>query len=100
MRVDRVIHWFRVLFIRAAAVVIVLGAGQYVLNVDSRSQMGNMHGELDRMRELNRDLAANNERLRLQIEGVQHDDRYLEQVARHEFGMIRKGEVLYKFVDE
>jgi cell division protein FtsB len=31
------------------------------------------------------------------VQAVQHDDRYLEQVARQEFGMVRDDEVVYAF---
>lgn len=97
--VRRIIEWVRVLGVRVLAVLVLIGGVQYVFNVDSRAQAVNLEDELSRLVELNEELAAENERLRLQIQGIQHDDRYLEQIARHEFGMIRKGEVLYKFVE-
>ena len=90
-------EWLHTIAIRAFALIIVLGALQYVFNTQSRDQYHVLRDEVDRIRELNRDLAYENERLHLRVRGIENDDRYLEQVARQEFGMIRKGEILYRF---
>lgn len=97
MSLTRVADLARIVLIRAAALFVLVGAAQYVFNTDSRAQYDYFAEELDRMGELNADLSDDNRRLRLQIEGIQHDDRYLEQVARQEFGMIKKSEILYQF---
>lgn len=89
--------WVKTVIVRGAAIAIVLAAGQYIFNSDSRARHDDLRADLDRVRGETEELSVQNERLRLQIAGIQHDDRYLEQVARHEFGMIRRGEVLYKF---
>ncbi|MBN2645221.1 MAG: septum formation initiator family protein [Desulfuromonadaceae bacterium] len=36
-------------------------------------------------------------RLRNEIEALQNDDRYLEQVARGALSLVREGEVVYQF---
>ena len=90
-------EWLHTIALRAFALIIVLGALQYVFNTQSRDQYHILVDEVDRIRELNRDLAYENERLQLRVRGIENDDRYLEQVARQEFGMIRKGEILYRF---
>ena len=79
------------------ALLIILGAVQYVFNAESRTHYNYLRGEVERMSDLNTSLTQENEQLRLQISGIQKDDRYLEQIARQEFGMIREGEMLYKF---
>ena len=83
--------------VRATALGILLGAFQWVVNAESRATMDDLRQELSRVEELNRGLHDQNARLRLQVEAVRTDDRFLEQVARQEFGMIKKGEVLYRF---
>jgi cell division protein FtsB len=93
-------QWLKTITVRVLALTLVLGGVQYVFNTQSRDQYHVLRGELDRMRELNRDLSYENERLQLQIQGIANDDRYLEQVARQEFGMIRRGELLYRFEDD
>lgn len=42
-------------------------------------------------------LQQQNERLRQEIEALTHDDRYIEQVARSTFNLVRDGEIVYQF---
>lgn len=97
MDLSKVGPWLKAALVRVVAVLVVLAAVQYVFNTTSRTRHTTLTHELDNLKGLNAELAQNNEQRRLQIEGIQHDDRYLEQVARQELGMIRKGEVLYRF---
>ena len=77
--------------------VVVIGAGQYVFNAESRDRYNYLRAEVERMQGLNSDLEFENERLRLEVHGIENDDRYKEQISREEFGMIREGELLYQF---
>lgn len=43
------------------------------------------------------DLRAENERLRREVEALKSDRRYLESIARKDFGLVRKNEVIYQF---
>ncbi|MFT5432492.1 MAG: cell division protein FtsB [Myxococcota bacterium] len=90
-------RWTQTLAIRGCAIAIVGFAIQFAFNSDTRARYEFLRGEVERMDGLNEELMAENEQLRLQIDGIVHDDRYLEQIARQEFAMIRKGEVLFKF---
>jgi cell division protein FtsB len=38
-----------------------------------------------------------NDRLKREIEALKSDRRYLESIARKDFGLVRKNEVIYKF---
>lgn len=40
---------------------------------------------------------AENDQLKREIEALKSDRRYLESIARKDFGFVRKNEVLYKF---
>ena len=46
-----------------------------------------------RLEQHRRDLIADNARLRDEIERLQTDDRYIEQIARQQLGLVRPGEV-------
>lgn len=46
-----------------------------------------------RLEQRRRDLIADNARLRDEIERLQTDDRYIEQIAREQLGLVRPGEV-------
>jgi cell division protein FtsB len=43
----------------------------------------------------NSGLAQENMRLKKEISRIQHDDRYLEQIAREKYNMLRKNEEVY-----
>jgi len=43
------------------------------------------------------DLQAENERLKREIEALKTDRRYLESIARKDFGLVRQNEIIYQF---
>ncbi len=43
------------------------------------------------------ELKAENEKLKREIEALKTDRRYLESIARKDFGLVRPKEVLYQF---
>jgi cell division protein FtsB len=52
--------------------------------------------ELQELRAANRALAENNRALEQEIERLKNDRAYLEKVAREEYGLLKKNEVLYQ----
>ncbi len=42
-------------------------------------------------------LKADNEKLRREIEALKTDRRYLESIARKDFGLVRQKEIIYQF---
>nr|WP_320048413.1 septum formation initiator family protein [uncultured Desulfuromonas sp.] len=42
-------------------------------------------------------LQQDNAHLRNEIEALSHDERYVEQVARSTFNLVRDGEIIYQF---
>jgi cell division protein FtsB len=45
-------------------------------------------------------LAADNAALAARADSLETDSATLERIAREQFGMVREGEVLYRFVDD
>ena len=43
------------------------------------------------------ELQAENEKLKREIEALKTDRRYLESIARKDFGLVRQNEVIYQF---
>ncbi len=41
-------------------------------------------------------LALKNEKLRDHLDRIEHDDRYLERIAREQLGLIKPGEIVYR----
>jgi len=42
-------------------------------------------------------LQLENEQLKREIEALKSDRRYLESIARKDFGLVRKNEIIYQF---
>lgn len=53
--------------------------------------------EIERLRAENAAIEAENERLRRDIQNLHASPAYLERVARDELGLVRPGEVLFRF---
>jgi cell division protein FtsB len=53
--------------------------------------------EKGRLEERNFVLHKENESLRERIGRIRHDDAYLEKIAREELGLVRPGEIIYRF---
>ncbi len=49
------------------------------------------------LEELTRELTANNETLRAEIDRLKNDRTYLEQIAREKYGMLKKNERVFDF---
>ena len=84
--------------VRTTAIVILVAVGQYVFNSETRVKHDELRNEVQRMSQETAKLGDENERLKLEIDAIQRDERYLRQMARHEYGMIEQGEVLYRFI--
>jgi len=46
------------------------------------------------------DAKADNEKLKLELAALKTDRRYLESIARKDFGLVRSNEVIYQFPQE
>ncbi len=49
------------------------------------------------MQKKDEELKAGNDRMKREIEALKGDRRYLESIARRDFGLVRPNEVIYKF---
>jgi cell division protein FtsB len=56
-----------------------------------------LYGEKQRLEERNFVLQKENETLRERIRRIRDDDLYLEKIAREELGLVRPGEIVYRF---
>ncbi len=81
--------------------VVLLVAGYYAV-FGGEYGMGDVrraHLEADRARAELEVLEAERARLEARVDALEHDPRTLEVLARETFGLIRPGEVLYRFAD-
>ena len=54
-------------------------------------------GEKKQLEERNFLFQKENDALRERIDRIRHDDLYLEKIAREELGLVRPGEIIYRF---
>jgi cell division protein FtsB len=60
-------------------------------------QVYRLRSELREIERANRDLQQENERLRAEINNLRTNKKYIEELARRELGMVKKGEIVYQF---
>jgi cell division protein FtsB len=84
------------LFLSAFLFLLVLGVFAFF------GEKGILHllrlkAELGRIRETNARLLEENQRLKEEVKRLQSDRRYIEEIARRELGLVKEGEILYRF---
>ena len=60
-------------------------------------QVYRLSKELKEIERTNMELQRENERLRAEIEHLRTDKQYIEELARRELGLVKKGEIIYQF---
>jgi cell division protein FtsB/cell division protein DivIC len=53
--------------------------------------------ELGRIKETNIKMEEENQKLKEEVGRLQHEKRYIEEIARKELGMVKEGEIIYLF---
>ena len=60
-------------------------------------RINHLHRDRDEMQQRLLDLKGENDKLKREITALQSDRRYLESIARRDFGLVRSNEVIYQF---
>jgi len=60
-------------------------------------QVYRLKRELKEIERVNRELQQENERLRAEINNLRTNKKYIEELARRELGLVKKGEIVYQF---
>ena len=60
-------------------------------------RINHLHRDRDEMQKRLLDLRGENDKLKREITALQSDRRYLESIARRDFGFVRGNEVIYQF---
>jgi len=58
-----------------------------------------LRGKLTSLQQFNSDMVAENRLLKQEILLLRKDARYVEMTARKELGMVKKGDMVYRFTD-
>jgi cell division protein FtsB len=62
-------------------------------------QVYRLRRELREIERANKELQQENERLRAEIDNLGTNKSYIEELARRELGLVKKGEIVYQFDD-
>lgn len=60
-------------------------------------RINHLHRDRDEMQKRLLEVKGENDRLKREIAALQSDRRYLESIARRDFGLVRSNEVIYQF---
>ena len=60
-------------------------------------QVYRLRRELKEIERVNMELRQENERLRAEIANLRTNKKYIEELARKELGLVKKGEIVYQF---
>jgi len=60
-------------------------------------QVYRLRKELKEIERVNMELRQENERLRAEIGNLRTNKKYIEELARRELGLVKKGEIVYQF---
>ena len=58
-----------------------------------------LKGKLSELQGTNKRISNKNRVLKEKIMSLRHDLRYIETIARNELGMVKKGDIVYRFVE-
>jgi cell division protein FtsB len=85
----------RLFFVPAAVIIFIL----YFTVFGDRGllRINHLHRDLDDSQKRLGDLKEENDKLKREIAALQSDRRYLESIARRDFGLVRGNEVIYQF---
>ena len=60
-------------------------------------QVYRLRRELKEIGRVNMELQQENDRLRTEIDNLRTNKKYVEELARRELGLVKKGEIVYQF---
>jgi cell division protein FtsB len=85
----------RLFFVPLAVIIFIL----YFTVFGDRGllRINHLHRDLDDTQKRLSDLKEENDQLKREIAALQSDRRYLESIARRDFGLVRSNEVVYQF---
>ncbi len=60
-------------------------------------QVYRLRRELKEIERVNMELRQENDKLRVEIDNLRTNKKYIEELARRELGLVKKGEIVYQF---
>ncbi len=78
-------------------VVVIVGLSCALFGEKGALRLNQIHLQQELLSLQAQQLGSANSKLRSEIDALQHDDSYLEQVARSRLSLVRDGELVYQF---
>ncbi len=72
----------------------------FIAGRDGFLRIGSFYHKIHSLKSHINELKAENSELDTEIKKLTYDDRYIEKIAREELGLIKDGEIVYKFIDD
>lgn len=95
--IRRALRTLKTLLAVSIVLFLIVGVAVVVLDPSGPEHCSQLEQDLERLRTDNLTIQRANDHLERQNDALRNDPRMIEQVAREELGMIRPGEVIYRF---
>jgi cell division protein FtsB len=86
----------RLIFLLVMISLFILGSFTF-LGEKGIFNLLHLRKEVARIKEINIKLEEENLKLKEEVKRLRSDKRYLEEIARKELGMVKEGEIIYRF---
>lgn len=85
-------------FIKRIILIVVILGGLWLLFAPNRGlfHYRKLQQEIDSLAQDNNLLEQRNKELQQEIERLKNDDAYLEELARHKYGLLKENETVYE----
>ena len=84
-------------FINVSVIACILVSAFLLFSTNGLFRYYRLKKSLETIRMANEELRKENEVLKEEIDKIQNDPEYLEEVARKKFGLIKKNEMIFNF---
>ena len=84
-------------FISVSVIAFILVAAFLLFSTNGIFRYYRLKKNLETIRMANEELRQENQVLKEEIDKIQNDPEYLEEVARKKFGLIKKNELIFNF---
>lgn len=84
--------------VKRIVIIVILAAILWVLFAPNRGLIHyrKLQGQMESLSIENKNLERRNEELRKEIDRLKNDDAYLEELARHKYGLLKENETVYE----
>ena len=79
--------------------IVLFMGGLIVFGEKGLTDFFSLRGKMEALKKENTIICNENAFLKQKILQLQSDPRYIESIARNELGMVKKGDIVYRFIE-